>query len=107
MGEFPNSSKLFDNYPGQCYDPSTNVAKTVGAMWPMKDGCGRVMCEKFGNSMYLSYSTCPYVSGPPSCHVVPGDYQAPYPSCCPRVECPSENTVNDDQILLPAKPGHF
>ena len=53
------------------------------------------------------YFRCPFVSGPPSCHVVPGDYQAPYPSCCPRVECPSENTVNDDQILLAPKPGHF
>ena len=48
---------FFSDYPGQCYDPSTNVAKTVGAMWPMKDGCGRVMCEEMGNSMYLSYST--------------------------------------------------
>merc|ERR1712156_1230832 len=63
------------NYPGQCYDPFTNVAKTVGAMWPMKDGCGRVMCEEMGNSMYLSYPTCPYVSGPPSCNIVQGDYQ--------------------------------
>ena len=52
-------------------------------------------------------SRCPYVSGPPSCNIVQGDYQAPYPSCCPRVECPSENTVNDDQLMLAAKPGLF
>jgi len=95
------------NHPGQCYDPSTNIVNTVGTMWPMKDGCGRVMCEKMGNSMYLSYSTCPYVSGPPSCTTVSGDHQAPYPNCCPRVECPSENTVNDDQLMLATKPGLF
>jgi len=105
--DYSESNSHPKDYPGQCYDPSTNVAKTVGAMWPMKDGCGRVMCEEMGNSMYLSYSTCPYVSGPPSCNIVQGDYQAPYPSCCPRVECPSENTVNDDQLMLAAKPGLF
>merc|ERR1739848_181029 len=51
------------NNPGKCYDPLTNVSKNVGAKWPLKNGCGRIMCEKLGNSLYLSYSTCPSIAG--------------------------------------------
>ena len=45
------------DHPGQCYDPLTNVIKGIGAKWPMKNGCGRVMCEKMGNALYFSYAT--------------------------------------------------
>jgi len=89
------------NHPGQCYDPLTNVIKGIGAKWPMKNGCGRVMCEKMGNALYFSYATCPSVDAAPPCTVVEGNPQIAYPDCCPRVECPSENEINFDDNIDP------
>jgi len=93
------------NHPGHCYDPSSKVPKTVGEKWPLKNECGRIMCEEIGNSLYLSYSTCPSIGlGDPSCIIVSGDHQSPYPNCCPTIQCPSENILNDDQLMMATQP---
>jgi len=99
------------NNPGKCYDPLTNVSKNVGAKWPLKNGCGRIMCEKLGNSLYLSYSTCPSIAGgvEPSCRVVSGDNKAPFPDCCPRIKCPSvidltEKNLSENEINTDGQP---
>lgn len=95
------------NHPGQCYDPSTNVIKTVGAKWPMKNGCGSVMCEKMGNFLYFSYSTCPSVDAASPCTIVQGDHHDSYPLCCPRVECPTEDNEVEDQVMMASHPAEI
>jgi len=91
------------DYPGQCYDSSTNKAHSVGSEWPMKNACGRVRCEKYGTALYFSYASCPAIDVAPPCRIV-ADQNGPYPACCPRVECPplnvNINEIPDDQIAM-------
>jgi len=83
------------DHPGQCYDVSTNEYKNVGDQWPMANGCGRIMCEKWGATLYFSYSTCPSVAATSPCVIMSGTSGSSYPHCCPRVECPTEKNEID------------
>lgn len=50
------------------------------------------------------HTRCPSVGAAAPCTIVSGDLRAPYPHCCPRVECPSqENEIEsneDDQVMM-------
>ncbi|CAG0882565.1 unnamed protein product [Cyprideis torosa] len=99
--------------PNKCYVKSYGKILSPGATWQPSDDCVAVKCEGISlmpngkRAFTLEYMGCGSISSMPPCEIVPMDLSKKYPSCCPRIECPNDDSgakklmdMSDTYVLM-------
>ncbi|KAF0290862.1 Extracellular matrix protein FRAS1 [Amphibalanus amphitrite] len=68
---------------GACFSKTLGKKFSNGATWT-EPSCIRARCL----NGRISRLPCGLIANKPGCKIVKGDSNAPFPACCPKVECP-------------------
>ncbi|KAG6463323.1 hypothetical protein O3G_MSEX013805 [Manduca sexta] len=78
-----------------CYVEELDEVLPFGQGRSSKKECLEYFCYEKS----LSYASCGFVEALPPCTVLE-EKGKPYPDCCQRVVCPSDNITNADGLLI-------
>ncbi|KAJ9594158.1 hypothetical protein L9F63_014414, partial [Diploptera punctata] len=84
------------DYPGKCFHSLSNTAHSVGEKWQIPNLCIKFHCFKEDNVFIILANSCGKTLVGPSCRIVNGPKNAPYPRCCPQVQCSNNTAVNNN-----------